>query len=88
MMTFYTNLKTGHKLMLILGMLALLFLALQLHALNSLQQVQQSQLTLYNEAMQPLLQLEEIRIDINENRARMLESSLRGELTIVTEAAF
>ncbi|MDR6983541.1 methyl-accepting chemotaxis protein [Rheinheimera pacifica] len=86
MMTFYINLKTGQKLTLMLGILALLFLMLQLHALSSLQQVQQSQLTLYHEAMQPLLQLEEIRIDINEQRARMLGGSLRGELTADDEA--
>ncbi|HEX5791911.1 MAG TPA: methyl-accepting chemotaxis protein, partial [Rheinheimera sp.] len=86
MMTFYINLKTGQKLMLLLGILALLFLTLQLHALSSLQQVQQSQLTLYHDAMQPLLQLEEIRIDINEQRARMLGSSLRGELTAAAAA--
>ncbi|PKM19637.1 MAG: methyl-accepting chemotaxis protein [Gammaproteobacteria bacterium HGW-Gammaproteobacteria-15] len=86
MMTFYINLKTGQKLTLMLGILALLFLMLQLHALSSLQQVQQSQLTLYHGAMQPLLQLEEIRIDINEQRARMLGGSLRGELTADDEA--
>ncbi|WP_409524978.1 HAMP domain-containing methyl-accepting chemotaxis protein [Nitrincola sp. MINF-07-Sa-05] len=84
-MNYYLNLKTRNKLLLLFGTLAVIMLLLLLQSLQQQKQLQQTQQELYSEAMQPMLLLESLRIDLNERRSRILGHSLRGRLNSADE---